>query len=73
VKWCKLEPDGLRDASVWMQGFGQFDAPDLDAFERFLAEELRSGQAQKAENGDDHDHEADQVDDVVHAGLRPGD
>ena len=40
VKWCKLEPDALRDASVWMQGFGQFDAPDLDAFERFLAAEL---------------------------------
>ncbi len=24
VKWCKLEPDALRAASVWMQGFGQF-------------------------------------------------
>ena len=22
VKWCKLEPDTLRAASVWMQGFG---------------------------------------------------
>lgn len=36
VKWCKLEPDGLRAASVWMQGFGQFDPVDLDAFEVFL-------------------------------------
>ena len=25
VNWCKLEPDGLRDASVWMLSFGQFD------------------------------------------------
>ncbi len=42
VKWCKLEPDALRDASVWMQGFGQFDALNLDAFERFLEQELRT-------------------------------
>lgn len=40
VIWCKLEPDALRGASVWMQGFGQFDPVDLDAFERFLETEL---------------------------------
>jgi DNA-binding transcriptional ArsR family regulator len=40
VKWCKLEPDALRDASVWMQGFGQMESVDLDAFEAFLAKEL---------------------------------
>lgn len=40
VKWCKLEPDALRDASVWMQGFGQFEPVNLDQFERFLAMEL---------------------------------
>ncbi len=40
VIWCKLEPDGMRAASIWMQGFGQFDAVDLDAFERFLEIEL---------------------------------
>lgn len=39
VKWCRLEPDALHAASVWMQGFGQFDPVDLDAFERFLAAE----------------------------------
>lgn len=39
VKWCKLEPDTLREASTWMQGFGQMGGLDLDAFERFLAEE----------------------------------
>ncbi|MEO0487599.1 MAG: metalloregulator ArsR/SmtB family transcription factor [Pseudomonadota bacterium] len=45
VKWCKLEPDALRDASIWMQSFGQFEAVNLDAFEAFLARELpdRSG------------------------------
>jgi len=40
VKWCKLEPDALCDASVWMQGFGQFEPVNLDAFERFLDTEL---------------------------------
>ena len=42
VKWCKLQPDAMRDASIWMQGFGQFEAVNLDAFERFLKEELES-------------------------------
>ncbi len=36
VKWCKLEPDALGEASVWMQGFGQMGSVDLDAFEAFL-------------------------------------
>ncbi len=40
VKWCKLEPDAMREASVWMQAFGQMEAIDLDAFESFLAQEL---------------------------------
>jgi DNA-binding transcriptional ArsR family regulator len=40
VKWCKLEPDAMRDTSIWMQGFGQFEPVNLDAFERFLATEL---------------------------------
>ena len=40
VTWCKLEPHALKDASVWMQGFGQFEPVDLDAFEVFLAREL---------------------------------
>lgn len=41
VKWCKLEPGALKDASIWMEGFGQFEAVNLDAFERFLDSELR--------------------------------
>ena len=40
VKWCKIEPDELRDASIWMQSFGQFEAVNLEAFERFLRQEL---------------------------------
>ncbi len=43
VKWCKLLPDALRDASIWMQCFGQFEAVNLDAFERFLERELGDG------------------------------
>ena len=42
VKWCKLEPDAMRDATVWMQGFGQFEPVNLDAFERFLEVELEN-------------------------------
>ncbi|WP_375688463.1 ArsR/SmtB family transcription factor [Pseudooceanicola sp. LIPI14-2-Ac024] len=40
ITWCKLEPKGLFDASVWMQGFGQFEPVNLDAFERFLLSQL---------------------------------
>jgi DNA-binding transcriptional ArsR family regulator len=36
ITWCKLLPDGLREASVWMAGFGMIEGVDLDAFERFL-------------------------------------
>ncbi|MGB5559227.1 MAG: ArsR family transcriptional regulator, partial [Paracoccaceae bacterium] len=40
VKWCKLEPDTMRDVTVWVQGFGLFEPVHLDAFERFLESEL---------------------------------
>ena len=43
VKWCKLEPDAMKAASVWMQGFGQFEPVNLEAFEAFLAQELPDG------------------------------
>ncbi|MDG2406032.1 MAG: metalloregulator ArsR/SmtB family transcription factor [Paracoccaceae bacterium] len=42
MKWCKLEPNALRGASVWMRGFGQIEPVNLDAFERFLKAELPS-------------------------------
>lgn len=48
VIWCKLEPDALRMASVWMQGFGQFEAIDLDAFEAFLDGSLEDPENQSA-------------------------
>ncbi|MES2541525.1 MAG: metalloregulator ArsR/SmtB family transcription factor [Pseudomonadota bacterium] len=40
VIWCKLEPEAMREATVWMRTFGQIDPLDLDAFERFLEQEL---------------------------------
>ena len=49
VKWCKLEPDALREASVWMQGFGQFEPVNLDAFERFLEAEFGTQVATRPE------------------------
>jgi DNA-binding transcriptional ArsR family regulator len=45
VTWCKLDPDAMRAASVWMQGFGQFDPVDLDALEAFIEAETRAVQA----------------------------
>ncbi len=42
VKWCKLEPNALKEASVWMQSFGMMEGLDLDAFERFLDHELEA-------------------------------
>ena len=36
VNWCKLEPDGLRDASVWMLSFGQFNIPDIESIEKLI-------------------------------------
>lgn len=45
ITWCQLEPEAMRAAAVWMRGFGQLDPLDLDAFERFLAQELGGGGA----------------------------
>ena len=60
VKWCKLEPDALKAASVWMQGFGQFEPVNLDDFERFLAEELSDdGQDTPASPPDDGEARAE--------------
>jgi DNA-binding transcriptional ArsR family regulator len=42
VRTCRLEPDGLRAAAVWMQGFGDFDLADVEALEWLLREGLGS-------------------------------
>jgi DNA-binding transcriptional ArsR family regulator len=52
VKWCKLEPDAMRGASVFMQGFGQFEPIHLDAFERFLEQELGGASADAPEGAE---------------------
>ena len=66
VTWCKLDPDALGPASVWMQGFGQFEPLDLDAFEMFLERELGSDDPDQRQHGDDDDDKTDNVDDVSH-------
>lgn len=40
VIWCKLMPDAMRAATVWIAGFGLFDEMDLDAFERYLETQI---------------------------------
>ena len=49
VIWCRLEPDALREAAVWMQAFGQVEPVELDAFERFVEAELAAARAALAE------------------------
>lgn len=36
VKWCKLQMSAMKDTSIWMESFGQFESVNLDAFEQFL-------------------------------------
>lgn len=38
--WCRLEPEAMHEAALWMRGFGLLDPIDLDGLERFLAAEL---------------------------------
>ena len=45
VIWCRLEPDALREAAVWMRAFGQVEPLELDAFERFVEAELAAARA----------------------------
>ena len=52
VKWCKLEPAAMRDASIWMHSFGQFEAIHLDACEKFLERELSSDAQTKEDTHD---------------------
>ncbi|MCQ0091150.1 metalloregulator ArsR/SmtB family transcription factor [Roseovarius sp. M141] len=70
VKWCKLEPGALRAASVWMQGFGQFEPVDLEAFETFLAAELPDrpplALQNEADDGQNDDDETDEINNVAH-------
>jgi DNA-binding transcriptional ArsR family regulator len=40
MKWCKLDPLGMKIASIWMEGFGQFENIDLEALELFIKTEF---------------------------------
>ncbi|MDE0112207.1 MAG: metalloregulator ArsR/SmtB family transcription factor [Albidovulum sp.] len=44
VKWCRLEPDGLHDALIWLEGFGKFERINFDGFEAFLRAEFGNGE-----------------------------
>jgi DNA-binding transcriptional ArsR family regulator len=41
---CRLLPDGLRAAGIWLQGVGGFDAEDYDALEALLVAALASSE-----------------------------
>lgn len=42
-KACRLEPDALAAAFVWMTGFGAFASADIEALERWLETALDDG------------------------------
>ena len=44
VKWCKLEPDGLHDAMIWLEGFGKFERINFDSLEAYLKSEFEDGE-----------------------------
>ena len=66
VTWCRLEPDALRLASVWMQGFGVFEPVDLDLLEGLLAAQALENEI---DDGQDDDDQAHDVDDLIHEGA----
>ena len=65
VTWCKLDPDAMAEVQAFVQGFGRFEAMDLDAFEAFLSREI--GLEDEGDDRHDDDDQADEVDDAVHA------
>ncbi|WP_424928810.1 ArsR/SmtB family transcription factor [Amaricoccus tamworthensis] len=40
IRTCRLEPDGLQNAFIWMQGFGAFAFEDYDALESWIERAL---------------------------------
>lgn len=52
VVWCRLDPDGLREAGAFLQGFGRFEGPDWDRLEALLARmERGEGRGNRAPPG----------------------
>ncbi len=43
IKWCGLEPVALKDASIWLESFGQFEGVDLDRLEGLIAAQIGTG------------------------------
>ena len=41
ISWCKISPDALRDAVIWIESFGQLDPFNLDALEEFISLNLK--------------------------------
>jgi DNA-binding transcriptional ArsR family regulator len=39
-KWCRLDPDAIAPAAIWMQAFGHLLPDDFDALEAQIADVL---------------------------------
>jgi DNA-binding transcriptional ArsR family regulator len=48
VTTCRLEPDGLRGAGIWLQGLGGFDPEDYDRLEALLTAALADPRRSRA-------------------------
>lgn len=59
TRTCRLEPDGLAAAFLWMQGFGAFATDDYDALEavfaRVLDDAARLAAAEERDGADPED------------------
>jgi DNA-binding transcriptional ArsR family regulator len=53
IRTCRLEPDGLGAAFLWMQGFGAFACDDYDALERMVAQVLDEAATWRAKEAAD--------------------
>lgn len=49
---CRLEPDCLRAAGIWLQGLGGFDPEDYDALEAFIKVALDAADVSSIETSD---------------------
>lgn len=63
ARTCRIEPDGLREAEIWMRGFGTCDPQDYDALEELIASVLSPHpDADSSDDRGDHPLGARQID-----------
>ena len=36
INWCKVQPDSMREAIIWIESFGHLEMINLDILEEFI-------------------------------------